>query len=496
MILCYVQSDIGLYYSINLIEMKSVANQKINKLSLIFSLAVLGLFSIQSTSAQYDDGYYDNNNGYYDDRYDNGDYQQFYDDLSPHGTWMQDPTYGYVWSPRVGRDFRPYYTNGNWAMTDMGNMWVSSYSWGGIPFHYGRWVFNDFYGWLWVPGRTWAPAWVVWRQSNAYYGWAPMGPSVSINFNFGNYYNSYYDYWNFIPCGNIYTGNYGRYRMRNVNYNFFNQTTVINNYHSHNSNRFFAGPRAADVRRVTGRDVRTYRVNQVNTRSRTSIRGNDVNVYARDIGTSRSGVVAAPRKVSKIESGRKTRVDQTVGSNYRSNVRTSNPTREQGIRENKSTREVKPNRQISTDRNTKSNREIKSNRQIQSNREVKSVQSDRSNNIKKNEVRSNTNRQINRNQNKSTQPKNQEPRTINQERKQEPKVNRSQQPTSNRTINNSTPRQNNNVNRQSAPKREIRSSSPTRSRSSNIQSAPRSNKTQMSSPRSSSPSRSMNRSRR
>lgn len=440
--------------------MKSVAKTRLNRLSLLFSIAILGIFSVQNVSAQYYDD--NDNNGYYDDRYDNGDYQQFYDDLSPHGTWMQDPAYGYVWSPRVGRDFRPYYSNGHWAMTDLGNMWVSSYSWGWIPFHYGRWVFNDYYGWLWVPGRTWAPAWVVWRQSNAYYGWAPMGPSVSINFNFGNYYNSYYDYWNFIPCGNLYSGNYGRYRMRNVNYNFFNQTTIINNYHSHNSNRFFAGPRAADVRRVTGRDVRTYKVSQVNTRGRTSVRGNDIRVYAPKIGTSRSGIQTAPRKVTKIESSRKTRVDQSVGNNYRSNVRKSSPKQE-----------VRPN-----NRNTKE--------------------------IRKNNVKRNANKGINRSNSKISEPRNPSPK-INRNNKtnREPQMNR-KQTTPNRNINKTTPQRNNKINNQRAPKREMRSSAPQRtekkaprSNNRNFQSSPRNSRPEMkSAPRTSSPGRNMNNNRR
>lgn len=43
--------------------------------------------------------------------------QSFYDELSPYGTWIQDPQYGYVWRPDVDQDeFRPYYSNGRWAI--------------------------------------------------------------------------------------------------------------------------------------------------------------------------------------------------------------------------------------------------------------------------------------------------------------------------------------------------------------------------------------------
>src|ERR1043165_5421845 len=78
---------------------------------------------------------------YYDDANDgDGSYQQFYDDLSPYGEWVEDPQYGYVWVPDAGDDFRPYYSNGYWVNSDYGNTWVSNYDWGWAPFHYGRWT--------------------------------------------------------------------------------------------------------------------------------------------------------------------------------------------------------------------------------------------------------------------------------------------------------------------------------------------------------------------
>jgi hypothetical protein len=30
--------------------------------------------------------------------------QSFYDELSPYGTWIQDPQYGYVWRPDVDQE--------------------------------------------------------------------------------------------------------------------------------------------------------------------------------------------------------------------------------------------------------------------------------------------------------------------------------------------------------------------------------------------------------
>ncbi len=84
-------------------------------------------------------------------------FQTFYDELEPYGTWVNYPRYGYVWRYRLATtDFRPYSTNGRWVYTDDGWTWVSDYDWGWAPFHYGRWLYDDELGWLWVPGNEWA----------------------------------------------------------------------------------------------------------------------------------------------------------------------------------------------------------------------------------------------------------------------------------------------------------------------------------------------------
>jgi hypothetical protein len=105
----------------------------------------------------------------------------FHATLDPHGTWMEDPTYGTVWVPNpaeVGPDFSPYRTAGHWTYDDDDYVWYSDYEWGWAPFHYGRWMWGA-PGWVWIPGRVYAPAWVSWRMGApgyAYVGWAPMAP--------------------------------------------------------------------------------------------------------------------------------------------------------------------------------------------------------------------------------------------------------------------------------------------------------------------------------
>lgn len=101
-----------------------------------------------------------------------------YETLAPYGVWFTVEGYGAVWQPaNVDADWAPY-TDGYWAYTDAGWTWVSYEEWGGIPYHYGRWVRFQEYGWCWVPGYEWGPAWVSWRMSDEYIGWAPLPPEA------------------------------------------------------------------------------------------------------------------------------------------------------------------------------------------------------------------------------------------------------------------------------------------------------------------------------
>jgi len=189
-------------------------------------------------------------------------YQSFYDDLSPYGQWINDPRYGYVWLPDVGPDFKPYATNGHWVYTDEGWTWASDYRWGWAAFHYGRWFFQDGYGWMWIPGNEYAPAWVTWRNSNDYYGWAPMGPGVSFDMAYGGGYLPPSHYWCFVPhqyVGSPYVRNYYVNESRNTviinNTTVINNVTVVNNNYTRNVN-YGRGPDPVEVGRYTGTALR------------------------------------------------------------------------------------------------------------------------------------------------------------------------------------------------------------------------------------------------
>lgn len=151
--------------------------------------------------------------------------EQWRPQLDPYGTWVDDPNYGRIWVPDrrvVGEGFSPYVTSGHWALdTDNNWVWVSDFEFGGIVFHYGRWVWTD-YGWAWVPGFRYSPAWVVWRVPTgpyAYVGWAPAPPlwgwwgGVAVGF-----WAPWPYYWVFCPSVHAFSPYPYRYIVTNRTY--------------------------------------------------------------------------------------------------------------------------------------------------------------------------------------------------------------------------------------------------------------------------------------
>lgn len=269
-------------------------------------------------------------------------YDVFYDQLADDGQWYYDDTYGYVFQPEVAvstSDWHPY-SDGHWDDTDRGWYWNSNERFGWATYHYGRWVLVDGEGWVWVPGHEWAPAWVSWRDSEDYCGWAPLPPecgSVSVGISVGGWCDSYWgigpSWYSFIPWhswhNNSYVGAFAPYgqnvtiinNTRNVT-NIYNNNSVINNY----------GPQPQQVALKTNRQVTKYNINymaQTDPRTfKTAKNGNQLNIVGPK--PNLKTVATKPPNVAKTLTGTKVNkgwnnVNSTEAKNLKNKFAQQNP---------------------------------------------------------------------------------------------------------------------------------------------------------------------------
>ncbi len=237
--------------------------------------------------------------------------QEFYDNLQQYGTWVDDPNYGNVWVPDVDGDFRPYATSGHWVQTEYGSTWVSDYPWGWATFHYGRWHYDDYYGWEWVPGHEWAPAWVSWRHGGGYYGWAPLGPGITIAISLGSGYRVPNNYWVCAPEAYINRPNIYNYYVQPTRVvTIINRTTIINNTYVYNNRTYITGPRPQDIQRITRQRVQVYKINNASRPGVGRVENNTVNIYRPAI---RKSPDARPARVVNATAYKQANPNQGIG---------------------------------------------------------------------------------------------------------------------------------------------------------------------------------------
>src|SRR2546423_31711 len=196
-------------------------------------------------------------------------YSTFYNKVEPYGDWIETGDYGYVFHPRQAessRSWRPY-TNGRWVYSDAGWTWISEEPFGWATYHYGRWTRLRGIGWVWVPGNQWAPAWVSWRKSNDYVGWAPLPPEARFDQRSGihNWADSYYDLgpdqYSFVP-----TREFGAQRIEPTvvpsqqNVTIINKTVNVTNITYNNTTIVNEGPSFDELRRESREPVQRYRL--------------------------------------------------------------------------------------------------------------------------------------------------------------------------------------------------------------------------------------------
>ena len=289
----------------------------------------------------------------------------FYNSLSPYGRWIEIDYGVVVWRPTImNRNWSPY-NDGRWVWTSDGWYWQSYEPFGYITYHYGRWYFDDYYGWLWYPDYEWAPAWVEWRYDDDYIGWAPLHPyaifSISIGIHYTTVYYIPYYHWHFVAYNYFYDPYVYRHCVApRYKYRIYSKTRNRNNYTYRNGRV-----------RNDGVDI-----NFVRTRSGQNIRERDL------------------LRVSDPGSLNKQKVED------RGNIKTFYRSRDELVRNDlKDIKIEKSNRESSLDvrkirRDEIENKNVERRTDLERTKQLKSKENERSSNIEKERTKTNNERKV------------------------------------------------------------------------------------------------------
>ena len=265
------------------------------------------------------------------------DYQTFYEDLQPYGSWYETPDYGYVYQPTVvvqDASWRPY-TRGRWACTNLGWNWCSDEPFGWACFHYGRWCRLEGRGWVWVPGDEWAPSWVCWREGGDHVGWAPLPPetlcyrnrgwSSSVEEDFGIGWSMF----TFVHCRHIAEPLWKHCLPVSENNIYINKTVNITNIHFHKNQIVSGGPRWEKLRRFVGKPWPVYQLqidrlkafNQKARERNAVFRGKQLAVFAPNINTKWNANLKPPRIQAKWDKVQVERAEGGIKPEWRERFR-------------------------------------------------------------------------------------------------------------------------------------------------------------------------------
>ncbi|MBE2227172.1 MAG: hypothetical protein IAE93_07520 [Ignavibacteria bacterium] len=313
------------------------------------------------------------------------DYKEFYDELAPHGEWVEvkgdeigvdvkqgtssgeskksisfsdlfgikaayadNVNFGafFVWKPApnlaVGITageppvYQPY-TNGQWVHTNNGWYFRAASQHEEITHHYGRWVYTPAMGWLWVPGRVWAPAWVDWREEEEYIAWAPVPPSVYIVNNVIVAPPVYEERYVIVERRyfiepEVYRYSYKvhkhKHKVKITEWRRMDGIMVVNN------TVINRGPDVTIIQNVTGRSFEPVVINHVTGKNKIKYSDREYSVYSPEFRKVKKevkvkGPVSKPKEFSDFRSAS----EKESGRNHKDNREMGNSKNETGTNE-------------------------------------------------------------------------------------------------------------------------------------------------------------------
>lgn len=235
----------------------------------------------------------------------NTDYKEMYKDLNKDGEWvtikessLYDSTDAdakhvtniriiNVWKPNgMSPDWSPY-SEGRWTYTYYGWMWITDFVWGWATYHYGRWIYDYYYGWVWIPGRYWAPSWVQWCYDSYYIGWYPIYPRRHCWYH--GYRSRYYAHGHHHHWVIVKRKDFTEKIDKDITVDSKENKKILEGSKTSvivkkDGNNFVnIGPKVESIEKNTGKKIEPKKVSFDDTKSVTKVDETSVNLYRNDV---------------------------------------------------------------------------------------------------------------------------------------------------------------------------------------------------------------------
>lgn len=169
------------------------------------------------------------------------------------------------------------------------------------------------YGWLWIPGYDWSPAWVTWGSVDNFYCWAPLMPGIDVSLQFGSW-RPHSFYWNVCNRDHIYDRNLSTVIERPEHLSsIVNRITIINNFNTTKTHNLYysKGPDVGEVQKFVNRKINQASIRNVDKLNRVRHNGNVINVYRPSIQDPKETGQQHPQQILQPKEFRRAEVLQS-----------------------------------------------------------------------------------------------------------------------------------------------------------------------------------------
>lgn len=290
------------------------------------------------------------------------DYDYFYKELSPHGEWIEvnakdvgidikpgttsaetdaakllseilgvKTVYAqtgeqlfnlFVWRPanELAKDmieesevkeYTPY-ANGQWVYTDQGWYFKANSPQEDLTTHYGRWTQDENLGWIWLPGKTYSPAWVDWRQNDEYVAWAPIPPATYIENDAVNVKEQISENrYTIVEKKSMMEPSVYKYRyqyVENKNKIMIKEMTKTDGVMIKEKTVINKGPDVTDIEKKTGKKIDVVKIKKVEKKEDSGYKDDAISVYNpefKKVRDAKKEPVSKPEKLVSYKDAKK-----------------------------------------------------------------------------------------------------------------------------------------------------------------------------------------------